>query len=60
MCAYITECVLLLQEARGKTIVVIFPSSGIRYIEHALWDTERHEAAMALPEVRVTHTYVMM
>jgi cysteine synthase A len=36
-------------EAAGKTIVVIFPSSGVRYLAHPMWSAERTEAVAALP-----------
>eukprot|EP00667_Euglena_gracilis_P012068 EG_transcript_12358 len=36
-------------ESRGKSIVVIFASSGIRYTTHGLWASEREEGAQALP-----------
>mmetsp|Transcript_15729 Transcript_15729/g.26531 ORF Transcript_15729/g.26531 Transcript_15729/m.26531 type:complete len:361 (+) Transcript_15729:161-1243(+) len=37
-------------EAQGKTIVVIFPSSGIRYVNHpVLWTAVKDEAKKALP-----------
>ena len=36
-------------EAAGKTIVVIFPSSGIRYVNHPMWSPQLEEAATALP-----------
>jgi len=36
-------------EAKGKTIVVIFPSSGIRYTSHPSWGGVQAEAAEALP-----------
>ena len=29
---------------------VVFPSAGIRYIAHPMWDAERGEAAFALPD----------
>lgn len=35
-------------EAAGKTVVVIFPSSGIRYVTHPLWAGEKQEAAAIL------------
>jgi len=37
-------------EAKGKTIVVIFPSSGIRYVNHPMWAKIVTEAKDALPE----------
>jgi len=37
-------------EAAGKTIVVIFPSSGIRYVTHPMWAAEVEEAFKALPK----------
>ena len=36
-------------EMEGKTIVVLQASSGIRYVNHPMWDPEREEAALALP-----------
>ena len=36
-------------EAKGKTIVVIFASHGIRYTAHPLWKEVTAEAANALP-----------
>jgi cysteine synthase A len=36
-------------EAKGKTIVCIFPSSGIRYVNHPMWAGIVAEAATALP-----------
>jgi len=36
------------EEAEGKTIVVIFPSSGIRYVAHPLWAAIKAEAAAIL------------
>jgi cysteine synthase A len=36
-------------ESRGKTVVVIVASSGIRYITHGLWVHERQEGIEALP-----------
>jgi cysteine synthase A len=35
-------------EAAGKTIVVVFPSSGIRYITHPMWAAVKAEAASIL------------
>ena len=35
-------------EAAGKTIVVVVPSSGIRYTTHPLWAEEKAEAAAIL------------
>jgi cysteine synthase A len=35
-------------EAAGKTIVVIFPSSGIRYVAHPMWGAEKEECAEIL------------
>jgi len=37
-------------EAKGKTIVVVVPSHGIRYVQHPLWAPMRTEATKALPE----------
>lgn len=37
-----------LDEAAGKTIVVIFPSSGIRYVTHPMWAATKAEAAFIL------------
>jgi len=36
-------------EAEGKTIVVVVPSHGIRYVQHPLWSAMKAEAAEALP-----------
>eukprot|EP00667_Euglena_gracilis_P015454 EG_transcript_16074 len=36
-------------ESRGKTIVVVLASSGIRYTAHPLWEGEREEGMNALP-----------
>ena len=36
-------------EAAGKTIVVVIPSHGIRYVAHPLWGGVSAEAAIALP-----------
>jgi len=36
-------------EAAGKTIVVVVPSHGIRYVQHPLWTAMKTEAAKALP-----------
>ena len=36
-------------EAAGKTIVVVVPSHGIRYVQHPLWGKMKTEAASALP-----------
>jgi cysteine synthase len=36
-------------EAAGKTVVVLFASSGVRYLAHPMWAAERAEAAAALP-----------
>lgn len=36
-------------EAAGKTIVVVVPSHGIRYVQHPLWGKMKTEAATALP-----------
>jgi len=36
-------------EAEGKTIVVVVPSHGIRYVQHPLWSKMKEEAAKALP-----------
>eukprot|EP00958_Prasinococcus_capsulatus_P019154 scaffold2325_cov374-Prasinococcus_capsulatus_cf.AAC.1 len=36
-------------EARGKTIVVLCASHGIRYTSHPLWKAAKEEAAGALP-----------
>jgi len=37
-------------EAKGKTIVVIAASHGIRYTAHPLWKTAKEEAEQALPK----------
>ena len=36
------------EEAAGKTVVVIFPSSGIRYVAHPMWLNTKVEAAVPL------------
>ena len=36
-------------EAKGKTIVVVLPSHGIRYVAHPLWASVNAEADKALP-----------
>ena len=36
-------------EAKGKTIVVVLPSHGIRYVAHPLWAAVNAEANEALP-----------
>eukprot|EP00320_Phaeocystis_rex_P014112 CAMPEP_0119057750 /NCGR_PEP_ID=MMETSP1178-20130426/2152_1 /TAXON_ID=33656 /ORGANISM="unid sp, Strain CCMP2000" /LENGTH=404 /DNA_ID=CAMNT_0007038607 /DNA_START=46 /DNA_END=1260 /DNA_ORIENTATION=+ len=36
-------------EAKGKTVVVVVPSHGIRYVQHPLWGKMKAEAATALP-----------
>lgn len=36
-------------EAQGKNIVIIFPSNGIRYVNHPMWGPINKEAAAALP-----------
>jgi len=36
-------------EAAGKTIVVVVPSHGIRYVQHPLWGKMKAEVATALP-----------
>lgn len=36
-------------ERKGQVIVVIFPSSGARYLKHAMFDRLRDEAAKELP-----------
>lgn len=36
-------------ESKGKTIVAIFASSGIRYTTHGLWNSEREESVAAAP-----------
>jgi len=36
-------------EAKGKTIVVVIPSHGIRYVAHPLWGAVNAEANTALP-----------
>ena len=36
-------------EMRGKTVVVVVPSHGIRYVAHPLWAAVSAEAAVALP-----------
>jgi len=36
-------------EAEGKTIVVVVPSHGIRYVQHPLWASMKEEATKALP-----------
>lgn len=36
-------------EAKGKTIVVVIPSHGIRYVAHPLWGAVSAEADTALP-----------
>ena len=36
-------------EAAGKTIVVVVPSHGIRYVQHPLWGKMKAEAGAALP-----------
>ena len=38
-------------EAKGKTIVVIIASHGIRYTHHAMWEHLNAESVMALPTV---------
>ena len=35
--------------AAGKTVVVLLASSGIRYVTHPMWATERGEADVAFP-----------
>lgn len=40
-------------EAAGKTVVVIVPSHGIRYVQHPLWGPMKEEAAHALPATPV-------
>ena len=35
-------------EAAGKTVVAIFPSSGIRYVAHPMWAGIKQEAAAIL------------
>ena len=35
-------------EAAGKTVVVVFPSSGIRYVMHPMWAELKAEAAEPL------------
>merc|ERR1712216_799968 len=37
-------------EVKGKTIVVIAASHGIRYTAHPLWKTTKEEAGRALPK----------
>ncbi len=37
-------------EAKGKTIVVIAASHGIRYTAHPLWKEMKEEAKVALPQ----------
>jgi hypothetical protein len=39
-------------EAKGKTIVVILASHGIRYTAHPLWADVKKEAVANLPAVR--------
>lgn len=41
-------------EAAGKTIVVIVPSHGIRYVNHPLWAAMKEEAGKALPATPVS------
>jgi hypothetical protein len=36
------------EEMRGKTIVVIFPSSGERYFQHPMFDRLKEEAKQVL------------
>jgi cysteine synthase A len=36
-------------EAAGKTIVVVQPSHGIRYVNHPMWAAVKKEATVALP-----------
>lgn len=36
-------------DSRGKTIVVVIPSHGIRYVAHPLWAAVSAEAGVALP-----------
>ena len=36
-------------EAKGKTIVVMQPSHGIRYVNHPMWAAVKKEATAALP-----------
>ena len=36
-------------DCAGKTIVVVIPSHGIRYVAHPLWAAVSAEAAAALP-----------
>ena len=43
----------------GKTIVVIAPSSGVRYIQHPMFKKIRDEALAALAEVKVKDTLMM-
>jgi len=38
-------------EATGKTVVVVVPSHGIRYVAHPLWAAMKEEAGSALPSV---------
>lgn len=41
-------------EAEGKTIVVVVPSHGIRYVQHPLWGPMKAEATSALPSTPVS------
>ena len=36
-------------ECAGKTIVVVQPSHGIRYVNHPMWAAVKKEATAALP-----------
>ena len=36
-------------ESKGKTIVGVVASSGIRYVKHPMWEALRTEADAALP-----------
>jgi cysteine synthase A len=40
--------VAMRDEAEGKTVVVVIPSSGIRYVTHPMWVTEKGECAEVL------------
>ena len=36
-------------DMKGKTVVGIVASSGIRYVKHPMWEAQRLEAEAALP-----------
>ena len=61
MCSLQVACELAAtDEAAGKTIVVIFPSSGIRYMAHPLWASTKQEASILAPPADLSNAPPMV